>query len=85
MFVLLFSFSGGYLCSCQPGYDGFNCENEINECELYQPCFSNGTKSCSDNVNNYTCNCMDGYTGKMIIVGQCIYFYLPLFHSFPAF
>ncbi|XP_028394701.1 protein crumbs homolog 1-like [Dendronephthya gigantea] len=56
--------SDGYLCVCQPGYEGFNCEIEIDECQLYQPCFSNGTKSCSDNINNYTCNCLDGYTGR---------------------
>ena len=27
-----------YKCSCWPGYEGVNCEHEIDECQLYEPC-----------------------------------------------
>ena len=33
---------------------------EINECES-DPCLSSGT--CVDELNQYTCNCVPGYTG----------------------
>lgn len=37
-----------YTCDCWPGYEGINCELEINECELYQPCVYG---SCVDKVS----------------------------------
>ena len=33
---------GGYTCSCPPGYEGTNCQSEINEC-LPNPCQNQGT------------------------------------------
>ena len=33
---------GGYTCSCAPGYEGTNCQSEINEC-LPNPCQNQGT------------------------------------------
>ena len=30
-----------YTCHCRPGYEGNNCEIEIDECERYQPCQNN--------------------------------------------
>ena len=32
-----------YTCVCRLGYEGTNCETEINECELYQPCQNGAT------------------------------------------
>ena len=44
-----------------PGYEGRNCEKEIDECKLFEPCV-NGT--CIDNIADYTCECSSGWGGK---------------------
>ena len=49
-----------YSCECLTGYDGQNCENEINECSS-DPCLNGAT--CIDNIGSYTCTCLDGYNG----------------------
>ncbi|KAK3106526.1 hypothetical protein FSP39_021900 [Pinctada imbricata] len=49
-----------YRCNCQAGYNGMNCETNINECSS-NPCQNGGT--CTDRVNGYTCQCTDAYTG----------------------
>jgi hypothetical protein len=51
---------------CQAGYNGSNCENDIDECALYQPCNKTGEESCKDGINNYTCICNPGFTGTVI-------------------
>ena len=38
--------SGGYHCACRPGYEGVNCETEINECDP-MPCQNGGTCTVS--------------------------------------
>ncbi len=37
---------GGYTCSCPPGYEGTNCQTNINEC-LPNPCQNQGTCTVS--------------------------------------
>nr|XP_022329841.1 sushi, nidogen and EGF-like domain-containing protein 1 [Crassostrea virginica] len=49
-----------YVCICQPGYTGVNCETEIDECQS-SPCIHG---NCSDHLNHYTCHCLAGYTGS---------------------
>ena len=39
---------------CISGYNGANCENNINDC-AGRPCKNNAT--CNDLVNSYTCDC----------------------------
>ena len=49
-----------YTCSCQPGYAGFNCNVDLNECGSY-PCQNGAT--CADDSNSYQCTCQPGTSG----------------------
>ena len=51
----------GYYCICVDGYEGTDCEVEINECESL-PCQNGG--SCMDDFNGYSCLCVIGFEGK---------------------
>ena len=50
------------LCSwqCVPGYQGVNCEYEVDECQN-QPCQNGGT--CVDADQGYVCECPEGFMG----------------------
>jgi len=43
------------------GFTDKNCSTNIDEC-VSNPCKNNGT--CSDLVNDYSCQCVDGFTSK---------------------
>ena len=47
---------------CQPGTNGTNCQNDINECAT-NPCMNNAT--CHDFLNGYNCTCLPGFSGKL--------------------
>ena len=49
--------SGGYNCFCKPGFQGTECQDEINECSS-NPCFNGGV--CEEGINSYTCVCPPG-------------------------
>jgi len=49
-----------YTCTCESGFDGTNCENNIDDCSD-NPCQNGAT--CNDEVASYTCNCATGFEG----------------------
>ncbi|XP_078377926.1 uncharacterized protein LOC144661094 isoform X1 [Oculina patagonica] len=52
----------GYSCQpCPAGWNGINCNEDINECES-SPCKNGG--ECVNQARGYSCKCKDGYTGK---------------------
>ncbi|XP_019618082.1 PREDICTED: protein jagged-1-like isoform X2 [Branchiostoma belcheri] len=50
-----------YTCDCQPGWDGRDCETEINRCSS-SPCKNNAT--CHGGQYEYSCQCAAGWEGK---------------------
>ncbi|XP_060564340.1 neurocan core protein-like isoform X3 [Ruditapes philippinarum] len=49
-------------CNCtNSGFTGCHCQRNIDDCQP-NPCQNNGT--CTDGVNNYTCTCPEGYSGR---------------------
>ncbi|RUS91378.1 hypothetical protein EGW08_000895, partial [Elysia chlorotica] len=51
-----------YICFCEPGFTGLNCDKNIQECELNPAGCLYGGK-CVDNQGGYTCSCPDGFSG----------------------
>lgn len=58
---------GYYNCSCKPGYKGFFCSDDIDECKFSEsPCLQNS--SCINTFGSYNCICVQNarpwYGGK---------------------
>ncbi|XP_072033997.1 uncharacterized protein [Amphiura filiformis] len=51
---------GSYDCDCVPGWEGKNCQTDIDEC-LNMPCQNGAT--CNNNDGSYKCDCAPGYDG----------------------
>ena len=51
-------------CQCAPGWTGYNCDTEVNECKLtnVNPCQNGAT--CVDMLADYSCLCAPFYTGR---------------------
>lgn len=60
MGLYYYSQSGGYYCTCEPGWTGINCNIFIDECTMHF-CLNGGT--CIEDMYNITCSCPPGYTG----------------------
>lgn len=52
-----------FRCVCPEGFEGDECEINIDDCED-NDCENNST--CVDGINNYTCLCSPEYTGKSL-------------------
>lgn len=59
-----YSTAAGYVCECRDGYEGKNCETDIDECQRTDnPC--NGHGKCIDGIAEYSCKCDKGFEGKL--------------------
>lgn len=59
-------------CTCYPGYTGIDCDINIDDC---QAASCPGNSTCVDGINSFTCQCLEGYSGKNctpIDVDDCI-------------
>ncbi len=50
-----------FLCDCELGYTGADCETNIDDC-VNRNC--SGNRVCVDGVNSFSCECVSGYTGE---------------------
>lgn len=57
----------GYICNCNSGWQGVNCDQNINECSS-NPCQNGGT--CTDGINGFTCTCTAQWTGPLCQTAQ---------------
>ncbi|XP_034051221.1 protein jagged-2-like isoform X2 [Thalassophryne amazonica] len=54
--------AGNFSCSCEPGFTGTYCHENINDCAS-SPCKNGGT--CIDGINSFQCFCPDGWEGDL--------------------
>ena len=59
----------GFICLCEPGYDGNLCNNNIDDCST-NPCVRG---NCSDEVDSFSCTCDLGYEGDTCGLGMAIF------------
>ncbi|KAK3611595.1 hypothetical protein CHS0354_018288 [Potamilus streckersoni] len=57
-----------YRCICPQGFDGKDCDRDINEC-LRQPC--QPIHYCENLFGNYSCNCKNGLSGQNCDLERC--------------
>lgn len=51
----------GYECQCGLGYEGKNCEKDVDLCNKPEVC--SNFLSCIDQGNHVACACKSGFTG----------------------
>ncbi|XP_014252915.1 protein jagged-1b isoform X2 [Cimex lectularius] len=56
---------GGFRCSCEAGYTGKFCHENINDCKR-NPCQNGGT--CVDKINSFQCICREGWEGDLCTI-----------------
>ncbi|XP_053290983.1 protein jagged-2 isoform X1 [Pleuronectes platessa] len=62
--------AGNFSCSCEPGFTGTYCHENINDCAS-SPCKNGGT--CIDGINSFQCFCPSGWEGRLcdVDVNEC--------------
>ena len=48
-------------CTCNPGWKGDNCTDDINECNVADVC-NDTLKTCTNAMGSFDCSCLSGYT-----------------------
>ena len=51
-----------YKCTCVVGFKGKYCDENIDNC-ADASCYPMGTLNCIDKINDYECDCKDGWAG----------------------
>lgn len=49
-------------CTCEPGFTGDTCDNDINECNINTFVCTEPFTRCDNTIGSYRCVCVDGYT-----------------------
>lgn len=64
------SANGNFLCMCETGFTGEDCETEIDYC-IGVTCSDNG--HCQNSMASFSCMCNEGYTGILceVEVDEC--------------
>ncbi|KAL3837136.1 hypothetical protein ACJMK2_022514, partial [Sinanodonta woodiana] len=60
-------------CLCKPGWNGTNCDTDIDEC-IYRPCTGVNVQ-CINTMGSYVCDCVRGYrsiNGVCQDINECI-------------
>jgi hypothetical protein len=80
--------SSDYVCQCEEGFSGRNCEIEADLCQVIRPCQNGGT--CVGTYNAYKCNCPIGFGGtncerstRLISIFHIALFQKTEIHVFP--
>lgn len=62
---------GKFSCTCLSGYDGYLCQNDVDEC-AQDPSLCRNGGMCMNVPGSYRCNCAAGFTGS-----KCEKLYIP--------
>ena len=59
---------GEYKCTCEAGWAGQRCDEDIDECAS-NPCRNDGI--CTDSIDSYSCECPARFEGEHCEVNEC--------------
>lgn len=63
----------GYRCLCPPGYEGGNCDKDIDECAAHDNKCTLGGGTCENTAGSYNCTCQFGHywDGTKCVADMC--------------